>query len=148
MAFPGYPCPWIDGGECGCCGNYQDRFVLGVVHPDHVIIDLFMKTPMFFYILGSVFLSLIITDMILWIIISSDYSKSFNEVAKESLNHWPRFIKTPIQATLVNISLGVVSILLFIGGYVRSVKKNHKRLGIVLIVLAGFLTFWQIFSLM
>ena len=107
-----------------------------------------MKMPIAFYILGSVFLSLVITDVILWIIISSDNSKSFSEVVKEYLSHWPRFIRTAIQSTLVNILIGAVSILLFIGGYVTSKTKFRKRLGLVLIVFGGVLTYWQIFSLM
>jgi hypothetical protein len=107
-----------------------------------------MKKPIVFYILGFIFLSVIITDVILWIIISSNNSKSLSELAKEHLTYWPRFIKTPLQSILVKISLGGISILLFIGGYVTSKTKFHKRLGLVLIVFAGAITYWQIFSLM
>jgi hypothetical protein len=112
-----------------------------------LVINFFMKTSVVFYILGSLILSLIITDMILWIIIATD-DKSFSEAVKEHLNHWPRFIKTPLQSTLVKISLGGVSILLFIIGYVRSKKKFLKTLGLVLIVLGGCITFWEIFTIM
>ena len=113
-----------------------------------LLTDHYMKRPIFFYILGALVLSLVITDVILWIIISSDDSKSFNVVVKESLSYWPRFIKTAIQSTLVNIAIGGVSILLFIGGYVTSKTKFHKRLGLVLIVFGGAITYWQVFSLM
>jgi hypothetical protein len=113
-----------------------------------LVTDFCMKTPIVFYILGSIILSVLITDVILWIIISSDDSRSFKEMVKESISYWPRFIKTAIQATLVNISIGGVSILLFIGGYLTSKTKFHKRLGLVLIVFGGVLTYWQIFSLM
>jgi hypothetical protein len=26
--FTPFPCPWISGGDCGCCGNYQGPCVL------------------------------------------------------------------------------------------------------------------------
>ncbi len=107
-----------------------------------------MKRNIVFYILGSIILSFIITDMILWIIISSDNSKSFSEEVKEHLSYWPRFIKTPVQSTLIKIALGGISIVLFIGGYVKSKKKFLKRLGLVLIILAGVLTYWEFFSLL
>ena len=117
------------------------------VYLDHVQINLFMKMTVAFYILGTFFLSLIIADIVWWIIIATD-DKSFSEAVKEHLRHWPRFIKTPLQSTLIKISFGGVSILLFILGYVRSKTKFLKTLGLVLIVLGGCITFWEFFTIM
>ena len=107
-----------------------------------------MKKADVFYILGFVFLCLVVTDLILWIKISTDDSKSFTEAVKEHRSYWPVFLQRPLKATLVNISFGAVSVLMFIGGYVRSKRKFFKVLGLAFIIIAVLLTCWQIFSLM
>jgi len=107
-----------------------------------------MKKADIFYILGFIFLCLLITDLVLWIMISTDDSKSFAEAIKEHRSYWPVFLQRPLKATLVNISFGVVSTLMFIGGYRRSKRKFFKGLGLALIIIGGLITCWQIFSLM
>ena len=107
-----------------------------------------MKRADVFFILGFIFLCLVSTDLILWIRISTDDSKSFTEAVKEHRSYWPVFLQRPLRATLVNISFGLVSTLMFIGGYVRSKRKFFKGLGLTLIIIAGLITCWQIFSLM
>ncbi len=101
-----------------------------------------------FFVAAVFFLLLAMADIVLWIIISSDYSKSFETVVDEYVSLFPKIIATPKILTVLNIlSLGIV-ICFFVLSRNKSKSEKFKKICLGLIIFSGILGFWNVFSLM
>ena len=104
-----------------------------------------MKKTAIYFIIGLVFLLFVIGDLALWIQVSSDMSKPFEEAVIEYKSYFPEFLDSRYGITLLNMAFLAIAILLFF------VAKSNPRLTIickVCIVVSSLLQFWQIWTLM
>lgn len=99
----------------------------------------------FFFLIAVFLLSIVIYDMYLWIIISVDESKSFEQVKKEYHEKLPDVFSKRFVLEFFNISLLLVSAYLFF----KCRRKNFlKLLSTILFGLSLLLAYWNLFSLM
>lgn len=102
-----------------------------------------MKKHLFFFLSGIIVLIIVIADIIWWIYVSADDSKSWEEAQSAYLAGLPDFIQTGIQSTWYCIGLLVIASSLF-----ALASATYKRAGEALMILSILLLGWQLFSLM
>lgn len=104
-----------------------------------------MKKTSIYFIIALVLLLFVIGDLVLWIQVSSDMSKSFEEAVIVYKSYFPDFLDSRYGITLLNMAFLAIAIFLFL------VAKSDQRLTTickVCIVLSSLLQFWQIWTLM
>lgn len=120
----------------------QDGFVLVDAYQ---IKNINMKKELIFFIIAFLLLSFVCTDIFWWIQISSDYSKSLQQVNIEYLKKFPELITNGKQVAILNILLLSISILLFL----KSEKfRKIKGLSFALIIINAIIVLWQTFTLL
>jgi hypothetical protein len=101
--------------------------------------------PIILILLGVCVLSLVVIDLYWWIDISSDYSKSFDQVKAEYNSKFPGFLRGGYRIAVFNIFLLVISSLCFL----KNLKSGDlKILSLALLSICGLLGAWMLFSLM
>lgn len=103
------------------------------------------KPEYFYFIIGLMLLAVVSMDIYWWINISSDASKTFEQVKAEYLLLFPEFIRNARMLTVLNIAGLSIAGLLF---YKSTDIAQLKVLGWILVVLCGILVAWQVFTLM
>lgn len=104
-----------------------------------------MRKEFIFFIVGLLLFSLVLVDIYWWIEISSDSSKSFDQVKREYFEKFPNFIGRGHGVTLLNITFLAIAALFF------SMSKNLNKLKILsrmFFVGCIIISIWQVFSLL
>lgn len=101
-----------------------------------------------YFISGIIILTLLIWNIVLWITISADYSKTLNEVKKEYLEHFPVFLRKGYTKTLISIVLAGVSAFLFWKVSRFENSKGFRKIVLLLFYLSLLICGWMLFTLM
>lgn len=105
-----------------------------------------MKTRNVILFFSGLFLLLIvIIDLYWWIDVSSDTSKSFEEVKAEYFKKFPSLLATGLRITIFNLVLLSFASFLFIKSATEERLKILSGLGLIISVILGA---WMIFTLM
>lgn len=103
------------------------------------------KPEYFYFIIGLILFALVGLDIYWWINISSDASKTFEQVKAEYLLLFPESLRNALILTVLNIvGLSIAGLLFFKSTDIAQLKV----LGWILVVLCGILVAWQVFTLM
>jgi hypothetical protein len=103
------------------------------------------KNELILFFIGLILFSLVIVDLYWWFQISSDYSKSFEQVKKEYQEKLPWFIAKGNRVTILNITFLTIAGFLFF----KSTSLNlSKIIGNVFFILCIIIGAWQLFTLM
>ncbi|QEE48714.1 hypothetical protein FUA48_03740 [Flavobacterium alkalisoli] len=96
------------------------------------------------YSLGLVCLLATMTNMILWFRACARY-EDFETIKQAYRSHFPVSLRGQYTLTFINCGMLAVSVAVF----ANSISAGFlKTLSLVLVIVSGFLLFWQIFSLM
>lgn len=106
------------------------------------------KVQYVIFIVGLAILILLFSDIVLWIVISEDYSKSLEQVKLEYLNYFPEIIQNAVLLTLLSIFLGIIASACFYYCRKHSGSIFLKKLNSVLLVISIIITSWMAFTLM
>lgn len=83
--------------------------------------------------------------MYLWLKISSDNSKPFEQIIKEYANAYPQFMRGRFDKTILNMILLSISSILFL----KTKSANSlKTVSQILFIISCILNFWMLFSMM
>ena len=105
-----------------------------------------MKTlNVLLFFVGLILLTIVVVDLYWWIELTSDTSKSFEQVKQEYFSKFPNFIGRGNGVTIFNLALLLSSAYLFIKS--RAVEWL-KTLSTIALVLCTVLGAWKIFTLM
>ena len=104
-----------------------------------------MRKELVFFVVASILFCLVLVDIYWWIQISSDYSKSLEQVKREYNEIFPNFIGKGHGVALVNILFLTIAGLLFFKS--RSLN-SLKVLSLIFLGCCIIIGAWQIFSLL
>ena len=98
-------------------------------------------------ITGLVLTVLVFYNIGLWWVLSSDSSKTFDEMKNEYKNHYPQYLQNATLLTLIDIVMSSIAGLCFFK-LSKSVTSPGSNIYNGLAILHLILTCWFIFSLM
>lgn len=102
------------------------------------------KEPILFLV-GLILFFIVFIDIYWWILISSDYSKSLEQVKKEYQEKLPWFIAKGQRVAIFNILFLSIAAFLFFKASSLNKLKMTSRVFFILCIIVGM---WQLFTLM
>ena len=104
-----------------------------------------MRKHLIFFIIAFILFCFVLIDIYWWIQISSDYSKSLEDVKREYNEKFPNFIGKGHGVALLNITLLAIASLLF---YKSKSAEKLRVLSVIFLVCCIIIGLWQFFTIL
>lgn len=103
-----------------------------------------VKKETIFFLVATLLLAVVVTDIYWWIRVSSDYSKTLAQVKEEYLQKLPAFLASGNRVVWFNVVLLLAAAFLF---YKSTAAAALRLPGRILAIAAGVIGLWQLFTL-
>jgi hypothetical protein len=104
-----------------------------------------MNLKILYFVIALILLLVVVYNTYLWINVSSDETKPYEQVLKEYIALFPSFITSGRQVTVIRIIVCGLSMFFF---FKSSSEIRLKKISSILLLITCVLCFWSIFSLM
>ena len=104
-----------------------------------------MKKEIIYFTIALIVFCFVAVDIYWWIVVSSDASKSFQQMKREYLERFPAILQNARIITLLNIGLLATASFLFIKA---QTLQKIKLVSKIFFVTSMVLSAWQVFTLM
>ena len=104
-----------------------------------------MKKEIIYFVIALIIFCFVAVDIYWWIVVSSDASKSFQQMKSEYLERFPTILQNARIITLLNIGLLATASFLFMKA---QTLQKIKLVSKIFFVTSMVLIAWQVFTLM